>query len=194
MFRALSVQRMLKRHISAADQRRPQMNASLSSARMAATSITSYNHRASITPTGISDMKFQLPVILLLLAIAAARIPQSAQAQQRVRFDQDVRPILSNHCWSCHGPDEVARQAGLRLDLQDSATAAADSGRIAIVPGKPAESELIARINAHDADAQMPPASAKKPITDRQKTCTSAVDRARGRVHFALGLHCPPAS
>ena len=114
-------------------------------------------------------MKFQLPVILLLLAIAAARIPQSAQAQQRVRFDQDVRPILSNHCWSCHGPDEVARQAGLRLDLQDSATAAADSGRIAIVPGKPAESELIARINAHDADAQMPPASAKKPITDRQK-------------------------
>ena len=114
-------------------------------------------------------MKFDLTKILLSLAIMATLTPQSVCAQQSVRFDHDVRPILSNHCWSCHGPDEVARQAGLRLDREDSATAAGDSGRIAIVRGKPAESELIARINSHDADTQMPPASAKKPITEQQK-------------------------
>ena len=114
-------------------------------------------------------MKFNLPTVLLSLAITATLTPPSADAQHRVRFDHDVRPILSNHCWSCHGPDEVARQAGLRLDRMDSATAAGDSGRIAIVRGKPAESELIARINSHDADTQMPPASAKKPITEQQK-------------------------
>ncbi len=118
-------------------------------------------------------MKFNLSPLLLSFAITATLIPLDAHAQeqqeQQQRFDQDVRPILSNHCWSCHGPDEVARQAGLRLDRQDSAMAAGESGRFAIVPGKPAESELIARINAHDPALQMPPASAKKPITDAQK-------------------------
>ncbi|MCX7385613.1 MAG: PSD1 and planctomycete cytochrome C domain-containing protein [Planctomycetales bacterium] len=114
-------------------------------------------------------MKFNLSPLLLSFAINATLIPLDAHAQQQQRFDQDVRPILSNHCWSCHGPDEVARQAGLRLDRQDSATAAGESGRFAIVPGKPAESELIARINSHDPALQMPPASAKKPVTDAQK-------------------------
>ncbi|MBC7965818.1 MAG: DUF1549 domain-containing protein, partial [Fuerstia sp.] len=114
-------------------------------------------------------MKSPQSAFLLLLAIAMWLTSLSAQAQQHVRFDHDVRPILSNHCWSCHGPDEVARQAGLRLDREDSATAAVESGRIAVVPGKPDESELIARINSHDADVLMPPATAKKPITDQQK-------------------------
>ena len=114
-------------------------------------------------------MNFKLPIILILLTMIATRSSPTVLAQQQVRFDHDVRPILSNHCWSCHGPDEVARKAGLRLDRQDSATAAGDSGLIAIVPGKPAESELIARIHSHDADTQMPPASAKKPITEKQK-------------------------
>ena len=114
-------------------------------------------------------MKCDLTTFLLWLVITARLTPLSAQAQQHMRFDHDVRPILSNHCWSCHGPDEVSRQAGLRLDLQDSATVPAESGHIAIVPGKPAESELIARINSHDTDVQMPPASAKKPITEKQK-------------------------
>ena len=139
------------------------------SAMMASRLVTSYNHGVPTTPAGITDMRFDLPAIALLLAINVTLTPQSVHAQQRVRFDHDVRPILSNHCWSCHGQDEVARQAGLRLDRRDSATTAGDSGRIAIVPGKPADSELVARINSHDADTQMPPASAKKPITDQQR-------------------------
>jgi len=136
---------------------------------MASRRVTSYNDDAPTTPAGMTEMRFDLTTILLSLAITATLTSPSALAQQRVRFDHDVRPILSNHCWSCHGPDEVARQAGLRLDRQDSATAPGDSGRIAIVPGKPADSELIARINSHDVDAQMPPTSAKKPITDQQR-------------------------
>lgn len=100
--------------------------------------------------------------------IGAMCVPP-VQAQQRIRFDHDVRPILSNHCWNCHGPDEEARQAGLRLDRRNTAVAVGDSGKIAIVPGKPADSELIARINSHDPEIQMPPTSAKKPISEQQK-------------------------
>ncbi|MDA1229819.1 MAG: PSD1 and planctomycete cytochrome C domain-containing protein [Planctomycetota bacterium] len=108
---------------------------------------------------------FALPSILFF-DLLTSRI---APAQQSVRFDLDVRPILANHCWSCHGRDEEARQAGLRLDRRDSATAPGDSGKIVIVPGKPIESALIARINSHDPEMQMPPAIAKKPITEQQR-------------------------
>lgn len=108
---------------------------------------------------------FALPLILVCDLLTS----RSAQSQQRVLFDQDVRPILANHCWSCHGRDEEARQAGLRLDIRDSATAPGDSGKIAIVPGKPIESALIERINSHDPEMQMPPAIAKKPITEQQR-------------------------
>ena len=92
-----------------------------------------------------------------------------AHAQQRIRFDHDVRPILSNHCWSCHGQDESARQAGLRLDRRDSTLVPGEGGGIAIVPGKPTESALIARIYSHDPEMQMPPAAAKRPLTEPQK-------------------------
>ena len=93
----------------------------------------------------------------------------AADAQPRVRFDHDVRPILSNHCWSCHGQDESARQAGLRLDQRDAALAHSESGSTAIVPGKPTASEIIARIHSHDPEILMPPADAKKPLTEQQK-------------------------
>ncbi len=107
-------------------------------------------------------------IVSSMLIIGTLSVP-SAHAQQRIRFDHDVRPILSNHCWSCHGPDEVARQAGLRLDRKETAISKCESGRIAIVPGKPADSELIVRINSHDHNTQMPPESAKKPITEQQR-------------------------
>ncbi len=93
----------------------------------------------------------------------------TAFAQKHIRFDHDVRPILSNHCWSCHGQDEGARQAGLRLDRRDSAILPGESGSLAIVPGRPAESELINRIHSHDPETQMPPVNAKRPLTEQQK-------------------------
>ncbi len=74
-------------------------------------------------------------------------------------FNWDVRPILSNNCFRCHGPDEDARKAGLRLDLRDAATAELPEtpGKTAIVPGRPEASELIRRVSSTDVDVVMPP-------------------------------------
>ncbi len=85
-----------------------------------------------------------------------------------VGFNRDIRPILANHCWNCHGPDEASREADLRLDLRDAAIAATPSGHRALVPGDPAASELVARIDATDA-ALMPPASFEKPLSPQQR-------------------------
>ncbi len=83
-------------------------------------------------------------------------------------FQRDIRPILANHCWNCHGLDEGSREAGLRLDRADFATHANDEGRRAITPGEPAASELVARIDATD-DRRMPPESFGKPLTAAQR-------------------------
>ena len=85
-----------------------------------------------------------------------------------VGFARDVRPILSDHCFACHGPDDKARKAGLRLDTQEGAFAELESGGRAIVPGKPGESELIARVESHDPEQQMPPKKFGKPISPEQ--------------------------
>jgi mono/diheme cytochrome c family protein len=84
-------------------------------------------------------------------------------------YNRDVRPILAGHCFKCHGPDEQSREAGLRLDVRDAALAASDSGAIAILPGKPGESEIIRRICAPEPDSQMPPPAANKPLSDQQR-------------------------
>ncbi len=84
-------------------------------------------------------------------------------------FSREVRPILAGHCFKCHGPDDKVREAGLRLDDPKSSTFKLESGDIAIVPGIPADSELVRRINSTDADTQMPPRSANKPLSDLEK-------------------------
>jgi len=101
--------------------------------------------------------------------IVASRHGFAADELRRVDFNQHVRPILSNHCWSCHGPDHAARKAGLRLDQRESATGTTDNGLTAIVPGKSDASELVARIQSHDPEAIMPPASTNKPLSEDQK-------------------------
>lgn len=80
----------------------------------------------------------------------------------RVRFNEQIRPLLSDRCFACHGPDGKRREADLRLDLRANAVGEAD-GPGAIVPGKPSESHLWKRITSADPDLQMPPPSAKKP-------------------------------
>ncbi|WP_013627995.1 PSD1 and planctomycete cytochrome C domain-containing protein [Rubinisphaera brasiliensis] len=85
-----------------------------------------------------------------------------AQAEP-VDFQRDIRPILSDKCFACHGPDEEHRGGELRLDTQDGAW------EWAIVPGKPDESEVIARIESDIPEVQMPPASADKHLTDEER-------------------------
>src|SRR5262245_8428242 len=85
----------------------------------------------------------------------------TAAPPEKIRFNQHVRPILSN-CFYCHGPDPKHREADLRLDNRDGATADL-GGYAAIVPGKPDESTLIKRVSSTDPDEYMPPPVSKKP-------------------------------
>jgi hypothetical protein len=96
-----------------------------------------------------------------VLSSVYAQSPPAAAAQPaKVDYNWDVRPILSDNCYRCHGPDAKARMAGMRLDQADSAYAKA------IVPGKPEASKLIARITAADPTQRMPPPRASsKPLT-----------------------------
>lgn len=84
----------------------------------------------------------------------------------RVNFSRDIRPILSDKCFQCHGSDEAKQQSGLRLDVHDDAIAPADTGAMAIVPKQPEASELIQRILSQDADIVMPPAVSPKKLTE----------------------------
>src|SRR5258706_287857 len=88
----------------------------------------------------------------------------AAEGPGAISFNRDIRPILSENCFACHGPDSVARKAKLRLDQRDAALKAG-----VFVPGKPAESELVRRILSPDADEVMPPAKSKKKLTPAQK-------------------------
>jgi hypothetical protein len=115
--------------------------------------------------------RLKLCLVLLLGCIAITALWNASratvEAAQDVQFNRDIRPILSDRCFYCHGPDEKNRKAGLRLDTFEGATKDRGGYR-AITPGKPDESELIRRVTAHDASI-MPPASAKKaPITPEE--------------------------
>ncbi len=97
-------------------------------------------------------------------------VTSQARAADAPSFEREVRPILSRYCFKCHGPDEGQRQSGLRLDVRESAIKSADSGKLAIVPGKPDTSELIRRINLADgSEEKMPPASTKFELTAEQR-------------------------
>jgi hypothetical protein len=86
-------------------------------------------------------------------------------AAEGVVFNRDIRPILSDKCFACHGPDDAKRESGLRLDRAAEATAELESGTRAIVPAHPEESELLARIVSGDPDVVMPPPHLGKAVT-----------------------------
>ncbi|HEY1785759.1 MAG TPA: PSD1 and planctomycete cytochrome C domain-containing protein [Pirellulales bacterium] len=105
-----------------------------------------------------------------------------------VDFARDVRPILGRHCFKCHGPDDAGRQASLRLDRREAAMAAAESGAIAIVTGKPLESELIRRTASDKADEVMPPPEAKNPLSAAERETLSRwiAEGAEYKPHWAF--------
>ena len=102
-----------------------------------------------------------------LAMLASFAVPVHAQ-EAKVDFAREVRPILSDRCYRCHGPDASARKAGLRLDERAAAIAPLRSGRRAITPGKASASELVRRIRSHDAKLRMPPPKAKLEITQQE--------------------------
>jgi hypothetical protein len=90
-------------------------------------------------------------------------------APQPVKFNRDIRPIMSDTCFRCHGPDQKTRMAGLRLDIRDEATKPTKSGVTPIVPGDPDKSAIVARVFSSDPARLMPPRYAHKELTDGQK-------------------------
>jgi hypothetical protein len=103
-------------------------------------------------------------VQLLLAGLAAADEPLPAT----VEYSRDVRPILSDACYHCHGPDAGRRKAGLRLDNEAGALGELRGGGRAIVPRKPQDSELVRRITADDEQERMPPPKSGRKLTARQ--------------------------
>ena len=106
-------------------------------------------------PSTMRYLSLTLPFIVFLCGVGLLKADE-------IRFNRDIRPILSDACFACHGPDEAHREADLRLDVESSAKS------LAIVPGDPEASELIARITSDDADLLMPPSDSGKQLTPEQ--------------------------
>ncbi len=103
-----------------------------------------------------------------LLAMGANLLAAGVLRAAEVSFNRDIKPLLSENCFTCHGPDEATREGGFRLDLRDSAIAQADSGEQPINPGQASSSSLLARILSTDHSTRMPPASTGKRLTAEQ--------------------------
>jgi hypothetical protein len=127
-------------------------------------------------------LRWFLPAILLNGALV--------RAADTIEYNRDIRPILVENCFSCHGPDTATRKAHLRLDLRDKAVEAQ-----AIVPGSPEKSALVQRIFATDAAEQMPPPRSHKSLTATQKNLLRAWI-ARGAAyqpHWSFLMPCRPS-
>ena len=106
-------------------------------------------------------MPIRYSVFLLLASTVSA-------VAGEIDFARDIRPILSDHCFACHGPDANKRKGDLRLDVRESALGAAESGEVAIVPGDLEKSELVRRISTTDPDEVMPPPKELKALKPEQ--------------------------
>jgi hypothetical protein len=111
-------------------------------------------------------MKTSVVLVLLSLLGSAQGLPaQEGASTPTINFNRDIRPILSENCFQCHGPDSTHREADLRLDTFDGATHGKGA---AVVPGKPDQSLLIERITSDDEDERMPPANSARTLTKNQ--------------------------
>ncbi|MCC6696807.1 MAG: PSD1 domain-containing protein [Candidatus Hydrogenedentes bacterium] len=132
----------------------------------------------TVTPESVADLLERLTgdeasraTLLHALEERAKRDAASAAhtvADGPLSFNRDIRPILSNACFTCHGPDSGKRKAGLRLDTEEGAFATLSSGHAAIVPGKRADSALFQRITTSDTGDLMPPPESHKSLTAAQ--------------------------
>jgi Protein of unknown function (DUF1553)/Protein of unknown function (DUF1549)/Planctomycete cytochrome C len=108
-----------------------------------------------------------------------------------VDFNRDVRPVLAQHCFKCHGMDDQGRKGKLRLDLREAAIGKGKSGELAIVPGKPDASEVIKRVFSKDEDELMPPPHTKTVLPESAKNILKAWI-AEGATYEAHWAYVPP--
>src|SRR5258706_12261622 len=113
-------------------------------------------------------MKLSLPFLPLSLAIFGYACFAQTPKSSKISFGRDVRPILSQHCFKCHGPDGAKAAGGLRLDSFGGATADLGDGA-AIVPGDPSKSLLLGKVSETNPALRMPPpGSGVKPLTTEE--------------------------
>ncbi|MEM9411153.1 MAG: DUF1549 domain-containing protein, partial [Planctomycetota bacterium] len=110
-------------------------------------------------------MVFKFSVFVLLIIMLQATVYGGSDNDGEIDFARDIRPIFSNKCFVCHGPDQNTREGGFRLDSKASAFSEADSGGIPIVPGDVSGSEIIRRIHL-DGSGSMPPEDSDIVLTD----------------------------
>ena len=137
-------------------------------------------------------MRLSLP----LLTVAGSLLFSSANAAERVEFNRDIRPIFSDTCFACHGPDENKVKGKLRLDSLDAARKGGKSGEAAILPGHPEKSQVMKRLLTKDADDHMPPAEFHKVLSPDQ---IALVERwikegAEYQGHWAFQIPIKPAT
>ena len=151
-----------------------------------------WNPRRPISPLGRFAACALSACVACVACVAGGSQGALAAGPERLAYGRDIRPILSENCFGCHGPDEHDRKAGLRLDAPLVDGAAADSGRPPIVRGRPEESELVTRIRASDPDVVMPPPESHKALTAGQK---EALVRwiAEGAAHEPHWAFVPPS-
>ena len=109
-----------------------------------------------------------LCVVALCILQGCAQSDAGLDLPEAVDFNYHIRPILSNSCFVCHGPDVSTREADLRLDTRAYATARREGGKRAIAPRSPGRSLLIKKVTADDPDQRMPPQKTNKILTPRE--------------------------
>jgi len=119
---------------------------------------------AWVQPDHLPPATKEVPAALTSFQTNNARSPSLVSHPAEIDFNRDIRPILSDKCFACHGPDSAKRKAHLRLDRPEDALAQLRSGGFAIVPGNRGKSEMFLRISADD-DSRMPPSKTGKKLT-----------------------------
>ena len=130
-----------------------------------------------------------------LLAVAGVLLFASASAAEHVQFNRDIRPIFSDTCFACHGPDENKVKGKLRLDSLDAARKGGKSGEPAITPGHPEKSEVMKRLLTKDTDDHMPPADFHKVLSKAQIALVEQwiKEGAAYQGHWAFQIPVKPA-
>jgi mono/diheme cytochrome c family protein len=131
-----------------------------------------------------------LAAVALAPALGTVRADGPAKSKSAIEYNRDIRPILAENCFACHGPDSASRKADLRLDRRDAAVQAG-----AIAPGDVEQSELLHRIFSSDRDEVMPPPAIKKNLTAAQKDRLKQwiVSGAEYQPHWSLIAPTRPA-
>ena len=145
----------------------------------------------------ILTFRCKLVVLIALVVVGYIAFGTAAPAlsQRQIDFNRDIKPILSDKCFACHGPDAGAKKIKLRLDSEAAALAELRAGKHAIVPNHPEQSELVRRINSKDEAMRMPPVDSGRNLTTREIELLTEWIRqgARWQQHWSFVAPVRPA-